>query len=342
MRKSVAVGLAIALLCLGGASLAGADTLGYYVQGSTVNLGGPAYDWWYGCSPTSAGMMMGYYDIHGYAGKSYAKLVPGGTAESKTGSSNFNTTYQKDITYKVNNIIASYGYVTDYYRNSSGTPDYTNGGTDPGYYNNSKDDAPGAPAYNCLAYYMGTSQDALGNSNGSTPFTCWTSGAKFTAQDAYNLGVWNKDGMYGMDEYFHYCGYGASDITKDTNFFTQHIYNSSTAPNGFKFADYKKEIDDGRVMMIQIANDAKHTGHSMFGYGYVDNGLGQQYILCHNTWDDGVYEMLWGGIYSEMTQWGVVGFDPTGGSPVPLPGAVWLLGSGLLGLWGAKRRWSNS
>ena len=67
-----------------GPPLPAADTLGYYVQGSTVNLGGPAYDWWYGCSPTSAGMMMGYYDIHGYAGQSYANLVPGGTAENST------------------------------------------------------------------------------------------------------------------------------------------------------------------------------------------------------------------------------------------------------------------
>ena len=67
-----------------------------------------------------------------------------------------------------------------------------------------------------------------------------------------------------------------------------------------------------------------------------------RYILFHNTWDDVGHYMVWGGTYDGMTQWGVVGFEPTGGSPVPLPGAVWLLGSGLVGLWGVSRRWSNS
>ena len=57
---------------------------------------------------------------------------------------------------------------------------------------------------------------------------------------------------YGMDEYFRSCGYGTgSHLATDTNFFTQRIYNSSTAPLGFTFADYKAEIDAGRVMMIQ-------------------------------------------------------------------------------------------
>ena len=41
----------------------------------------PSYVWWYGCAPTSAGMMMGYYDQKGYGGLSYGNLVSGGTAE---------------------------------------------------------------------------------------------------------------------------------------------------------------------------------------------------------------------------------------------------------------------
>ena len=43
------------------------------------------YMWWYGCSATSAGMMMGYYDRNGYAGKQYPNLVPGGVAEALDG-----------------------------------------------------------------------------------------------------------------------------------------------------------------------------------------------------------------------------------------------------------------
>ncbi len=34
--------------------------------------GQPEYLWWYGCSPTSGGMLMGYW-----AGKGYNQLLPG-------------------------------------------------------------------------------------------------------------------------------------------------------------------------------------------------------------------------------------------------------------------------
>ena len=61
MKKIVALILAIVVLGCWGVSIAGADELGFYAQ-SDVNLNGPSYGWWYGCSPTSAGMMMGYYD----------------------------------------------------------------------------------------------------------------------------------------------------------------------------------------------------------------------------------------------------------------------------------------
>ena len=67
MKKFVALLLAIVTLGCWGLSSASAGELGFYAQGG-VNLNGPSYGWWYGCSPTSAGMMMGYYDQKGYGG----------------------------------------------------------------------------------------------------------------------------------------------------------------------------------------------------------------------------------------------------------------------------------
>ena len=34
----------------------------YMIQGANTLPNAPDYEWWYGCSPTSAGMMMGFYD----------------------------------------------------------------------------------------------------------------------------------------------------------------------------------------------------------------------------------------------------------------------------------------
>ena len=43
------------------------------VTEATIPGGAPDYEWWYGCSPTAAGMLMGHYDINGYGG-SYCQI----------------------------------------------------------------------------------------------------------------------------------------------------------------------------------------------------------------------------------------------------------------------------
>jgi len=104
MKKLVAVLVAVAALSCGWAALAGGAEIGFYRQGD-VNLAplGPSYGWWYGCTATSAGMMMGYYDINGYGGLNYGNLVPGEVAEATT------FLIPNNWNYKVNNIIASQG-----------------------------------------------------------------------------------------------------------------------------------------------------------------------------------------------------------------------------------------
>ena len=290
------------------------DEIAYYRQGIPETLSNsPDYAWWYGCSPTSAGMMMGYYDINGYQSLIYDNLVPGGTAEPETfvgpptGGSAL-----------ANQAIASAGHITDYYSGANGA---------------SGDDLPAAPthSFNSLADFMGTSQDLYSNPNGSTVFGYWPNG-----DPVYEASSGAGEGMYGVGQYVEYAGYDAATLynqlipgVADLLWFDNHgnpIYESNE--NGFTFDNYMTEIDAGRPVMIQVA------GHSMFGYGY-DEGI-SDLVYVHDTWGLGGGTMTWGGSYAGRLHYGVMVLEITGGV-VPVPAAV-LLGILGLGVVGIKLR----
>jgi hypothetical protein len=281
------------------------------VEGAVLS-NAPAYEWWYGCSPTTAGMMMGYYDINGYGGLRYDNLVPGGTAELNTfGNSGA----------LANQIIASSGHITDFY----------GGETPSGGYGKSGDDLP-APYHSIdsLADFMGTSQDALGNSNGSTRFYNFVDGSRlyynympFIGVDpSYGASYADLCGMYGMYEYVTQAGYSVNTLY---NQFTDNMGRTY----GFSLADYQNEIDHGRVVMLQV------TGHTMFGYGYDGDT-----IYFHDTWDANPHTMTWGTSYAGMGLYGVTVLELTGGTPVPEPGVMILLGAGLMS-YACYRRKNN-
>ena len=273
----------------------------------------PDYDWWYGCSPTSAGMMMGYYDRTVYNGLYYDNLVPGGVAElSNYGSPGA----------LANQAIASAGHIKDFW----GTPDpLASDRTIPG-------------DFDCLADFMGTSQVALGNSDGGTTFWFYSNGAPLTVSDIYGHGssYWNDSGMYGLWEYEQYSGYGSGGL-ESQNIYNQYVDTLGLA-DGFSFEDYIGEIDAGRPVMILVANIEDVLGHSMFGYGYDDV---TDEIILHDTWTEAEHRLAWGGsyhytgdIYLDLR--GITAFEPTGGI-VPVPAAV-LLGMLGLGVVGIKLR----
>ncbi len=303
--------LCLAVLCLiAAAARADMEELSYYVQGGT--LAGPepnpGYNWWYGCSATSAGMMMGFYDRNGYEGLGYSNLVPGGVAEASTfGNSGA----------LVNQAIASTGHQYDFYSAGPGHPYAYNTGGGIGFgYGASGDDLTPTHNYNCLADFMGTSQDSIGNVNGATTFYAYDSGTSVTPGILEYFGLQGNDGMYGVKEYVEYAGYEVADI------YTQVTNN--VASSGFTFDDYKAEIDAGRVVMIHV------EGHSMFGYGYD----GSNTVILSDTWSSGLHSMTWGGSYANMSMWGVTVLELAGGAVVPLPAAVLLgmLGMGVAGL----------
>jgi len=247
--------------------------IAFHKQGSTVTLPDPGdYDWWYGCSPTSAGMMMGYYDVQGYNAQSYDNLVPGGPAEDST--------FGGPGPFLANDAIASSGHITDFY-----------GG---GYLASGDDVAPPWHSFDSLADFMGTSQDSYTNSNGSTTFYYFTDGSPFTESDAVTYTLTGPSGMYGIGEYIEYAGYDADVL------YNQYI-DTQGYTYGFTFAQYMAEIDAGRPVMIHVED------HSMYGYGYdsVTNT-----VLLHDTWTQAQHSMTWGGAYDGLYHYSVTVLEP--------------------------------
>ncbi len=266
----------------------------------------PDYKWWYGCSPTAVGMLIGYYDIHGYDGLRYDNLVPGGKAELSTFES-----IPGKWQYNVQYIIASPEHIADFYREGYGAKG---------------DDAP--PPYhdfNSLADFMGTSQDSVDNPNGFTGF--FLSSSRLYIADIYNLRLQTGSGLYGIWKYIDSCGYGTHDPAHDKTMFSQYV--DTYVSGGFSFNDFMSEIDSGRPVIIHV------EGHTMLGYGYDTEG---QIIYIHDTWTPGPHTMTWGGEYHGRKQIGVTCIHITGGTPVPIPSSIILISSGLLAISFAYKR----
>jgi hypothetical protein len=216
----------------------------------------PDYDWWYGCSPTSAGMLMGYYDIGGR----YPNLVGGGVAELSTYGAG---------PYIANDAIASSGHIADFW------VAYGHFGDDPDYY--------GGHGRDCLADFMGTSQDSCGNADGFTTFWWYLDGSPMRPADIISNGINpDKSGMYGIKEYIEWCGYTYVDL-----------YNQLIDPyvtGGYSFSQFVTDIDVCRPQILHIVD------HTMFAPGY-DSSPWPQTVYVHDTWTAGPHTMQWGGIY---------------------------------------------
>jgi hypothetical protein len=298
----------------------------------------PDYHWYYGCTPTSVGMIMGYYDRNGYA-----NIVPGGVAPL--------TTYTGALGYNLDtggsamvasNAIASSGHIHDFVPGGTGdgSNKYNLSGDDlssglarnygtlvDGVYSTNPHSYDNPNSFDCIADFLGTNQDAHSpwkehvNSNGSSSFISLSNNAVWTVEDYINAWdgskYWGDIALPGIQEWIENQGYTVDSL--------YHQATDNQQAGGFSFAQFQNEINNNRPVLISI------TGHSMVGYGY-DTGTGE--ILVRDTWREGgrydgdvdtgagaaVGRMAWGGTYDGLALQSVVVIDlggSGGGSPEP-------------------------
>ena len=280
---------------------------------SAVSLGNvPTSTWTYGCSATSAGMLFGYYDRTGYSNM-YNGPTNGGVAplvnlgQGATPSSPVSGSCSIIATMNGFDGRLDPGHVDDYW---IGYGDY---GPDP-WESSGIEHTWGE----CTADYMGTNQwkwdlDNNGtverNSDGSTTYFYYSSGAKLSDPiPSASQGLPQTALCHGMRLFTESRGYTVSEN------YNQVVDTQATVEGqGFSFADFKAEIDNGRPVIIHV------TGHTMIGVGY-DETTAPETIFFHDTWDNVVHSMPWGGSYSGMTLVAVtvLHLAPSGES---LPGA---------------------
>jgi hypothetical protein len=149
----------------------------------------------------------------------------------------------------------------------------------------------------CTADYMGTNQwkwdfNPWPDGDGIIDYNCDGSTALFMNNNSdplfdfvppSNCGLPATALCHGLRLFAESRGY-----TVEENY-TQCI--DTLCPGGFSFADYMAEINAGRPVMIQV------IGHSMVGVGYDEP---TQTVYLHDTWDNNVHSMIWGGDYVGM------------------------------------------
>jgi hypothetical protein len=262
------------------------SVVGEFPTSAVLLDGVPTSTWTYGCSATSAGMMFGYYDRHGYPNM-YTGPANGGICPLTNLGQGIGSPIPGSCS-----IIATEagfdgrvarGHVDDYWI------DYGMPGPDPweGFWT---EHAWGG----CTADYMGTNQwkydysswpdpDGMrdANSDGGTILVYNTDGSKlYDFIPPANLGVPPTECCHGLRLFAESRGYTVIEN-----------YTQQTGAGGFTFANYQAEIDAGRPVMIQV------VGHTMVGVGY---DAAMQTVYLHDTWDNSVHSMPWGGSYEGM------------------------------------------
>ena len=259
----------------------------------------PRLEYMYGCTPTALAMLMGYYDLYGYRGKSFSNLIKGDVELNARGTDGdaYNMNAFDTI---LGRFAASPEYVYRFYSQEDLNTivaegprgDYAKTTPEQELQYSFQEDGEifDTSSWNCLADYIGTGQywrgqenlstavhyDTLANIANSDMTTTIKSGDVERTIDYKYTTL-----LYGLQLYARSRGYSLDYEITGT-------YATDNNRGSFTFEEYKAEIDAGRPVLIGI------EGHSMVGYGYnADTGE----IIFDDDYDED-QRMLWGETYN--------------------------------------------
>ena len=248
----------------------------------------PEAEYMYGCTPTAAAMILGYYDLYGYRGTGLSNMIEG-TVALKSRGTDGNAHDMDAFDTVLGRATATESYVYRFH-SRNGTPttseqeleySFTNGGAGPDIRTD---------VWDCIADYLGTGQYWRGNGNLSTTVTYCSledlltknySDVRYTdGVNTRTITYKDKAMMYGLYLYVQSRGY-QMDIEVSGS------YQVDCNGGDFTFEDYMREIDSGRPVLISI------EGHSMAGYGY---NASTREIIFDDCYTSG-QRMTWDGTY---------------------------------------------
>ena len=165
----------------------------------------------------------------------------------------------------------------------------------------------------CVADYIGTNQwkwdtgSKSFNVDGSTCYFLWTPPLSLPLYDYIPRSSYGLPPValsHGLRLFAESRGYQLQWNDTVINHYgslgAYEVYNQPVdtfVPGGFSFMDYTKEIDQGYPVLIHV------EGHTMIGVGY-DHVGSSDILYVHDTWDNHIHSMIWGGYYGVGTAGG--------------------------------------